>query len=66
MLAPFVGSGRCFDATGVPAAIRFIKRPDVLFVHSMVNFIQILLRNERMLVSTETSAQSGRAFKTAF
>jgi hypothetical protein len=50
----------------VPAAIRLIKRPDVLFVHSVVNFIQILLRNERMLISTETPAQSGRAFKTAF
>jgi hypothetical protein len=41
MLAPFVGSGRCFDATGVPAAIRFIKRREDLFVHWVVNFIQI-------------------------
>jgi hypothetical protein len=30
MLAPFVGSGRCFDATGVPAAIRFIKRRELI------------------------------------
>jgi hypothetical protein len=50
----------------VPAAIPLIKHREDLFVHSVVNFIQIYLWKGRMLVSTETPAQSGRAFKTAF
>jgi hypothetical protein len=35
------------------------------FFHSMVNIIQILLANERMLDSIEAPAQSGRAFDSA-
>jgi hypothetical protein len=35
------------------------------FVHSMVNFIQILFATERMLDSIEGPAQSGRALNLA-
>jgi hypothetical protein len=58
---------RRFDATGEVTAGRtpiHNHRPG-FFVHSMVNFIQILFATERMLDSTEGPAQSGRALNLA-
>jgi hypothetical protein len=54
---------RRFERTGEVTAGRtpiHNHRPG-FFVHSMVNFIQILFATERMLDSIEGPAQSGRA-----
>jgi hypothetical protein len=58
---------RRFERTGEVTAGRtpiHNHRPG-FFVHSMVNFIQILFATERMLDSIEGPAQSGRALNLA-